>query len=100
MDETKPSRFRAALSHARALKAQREALKKPHCACCLKPTTKLVKDHNHESMHWRGEVCYSCNAFIGYVEWTRQNPEKTEQIMRYLSQYDPEHGLLKDKKSA
>lgn len=91
-NHTVNTRFRSALAHARALKEQREA--KNVCTCCHQPSAKLVKDHNHESNLWRGMVCYSCNALIGYVEWTLQHPDKTEQIVAYLKQYDPEHKLV------
>ena len=87
-------RLRAALTHARQLNQERRFAKMVKCACCGSVGSQLVKDHNHETDQWRGMICRSCNAHIGYIEWALQNPHKAAKIMAYIKYYDPTHKLI------
>lgn len=91
--ENEPNvRLSQAVEHARTIAWRREG--KPVCECCGKRIDRVVSDHNHITMTRRGNVCYSCNAVIGYAEWMQRNPVKFKMIIEYLKQYDPTHTLL------
>lgn len=56
------------------------------CACCLKPTDKLVVDHLHGTHHIRGLLCNSCNTGIGKLG---DNIEGLERALDYLKRTAP-----------
>jgi hypothetical protein len=59
-------RNRYKVPFARAL----EMGKQTGCEVCGEPQVgrPLALDHNHETGRVRGLLCYSCNAFVGFVE--------------------------------
>lgn len=46
----------------------------------------LHADHDHETLEFRGTLCVTCNALLGFVE---RQPERLEQIERYLESRPP-----------
>src|ERR1039458_9735418 len=59
-----------------------------HCEICNKEFSRMSQkhgDHNHVTGQWRGVLCFSCNAMIGWVEKIRQlSPDLAKKIKNYL----------------
>lgn len=56
-------------------KADNSKRGKPNC---------LAVDHNHDTLHFRGLLCQSCNRMLGWFEKQHDN------IEQYLETHDPE----------
>ena len=61
---------------------KKAAPKKPdRCECCGKVTEKLVVDHCHDKLRFRGWICQNCNIGIGRLG---DNIEGLQNAMLYL----------------
>jgi len=51
------------------------------CQCCGRTDKKIVFDHCHETLEWRGWLCTQCNVAIGQLGDTI---EGVERALKYL----------------
>jgi hypothetical protein len=54
------------------------------CACCERPTSRLLVDHDHATGATRGLLCNRCNVLAGYLE---KNPHLVELALAYLQKH-------------
>jgi hypothetical protein len=52
-----------------------------NCQCCNKQTDKLVYDHDHATLEFRGWICQQCNQGLGLLGDTI---ESIENVKNYL----------------
>ena len=38
------------------------------CALCGRSDRKLVRDHDHQTLRFRGHICQNCNRVIAWIE--------------------------------
>ena len=59
------------------------------CDCCGTPIpTKPNMDHDHETLAFRGWLCYRCNSGIGSLG---DNVEGVERALKYLKAHYEQH---------
>jgi len=70
-------------THVANLKKGFQNLKTSHCECCGQTDTQIMIDHNHETGHFRGFVCKSCNRNLGIIGDTFESVMKSDCDQMY-----------------
>lgn len=56
------------------------------CAICGNPPRKrkLALDHDHQTGHIRGILCFRCNYGLSWFEWFNKTADRLERTLQYL----------------
>jgi hypothetical protein len=71
-------------SHSKLLRDLKKKHPNPQrCNCCGRNDRRMVLDHNHHTLAFRGWLCIKCNTAIGFMD---DSIDQLENAIRYLKE--------------